>query len=305
MSNIGTFLTATSGSVKSKKDGKGKKGNKITGIIFLIVGLLVLLVCSFMYLNWSSKKNNYIQIYAYSSNGLLEYKYNDQSINVDKISNYYDETILLKIPDGKSIKLFCEKNNNSNCIYFDESNELESSIVNNPILAIFCSLFLVVIGLFFIEKSQPYNPNKNKSYSMFCFFSWIALSGLFILGWQIVRYSNYNELKKQNNVITANVYSEIYNKNSSNESHKILATYNVNNSEYTYVRDFYKKGNIEKSIKLFYDSNNPSIAIEDEKSVNIGLIIISLMFVSASIPYLLLSGNKNNKKSKWSIEKLN
>lgn len=94
MSNIGTFLTATSSGVKSKKDGKGKKGNKITGIIFLIVGLLVLLVCSFMYLNWSSKKNNYIQIYAYSSNGLLEYKYYDQSINVDKISNWIVNTFL-------------------------------------------------------------------------------------------------------------------------------------------------------------------------------------------------------------------
>lgn len=298
MNNLGTFLTSTSIGVKSKNNKKNGKGNKIIGIIFLLVGIMVMLVCSIMHISWSLKKDNYVQVYAQSNNGSLEYKYNDQLRKVDKISDYYDETLFLDIPDSKSVKLFCQKDNNSNCIYFNESNELENSIVNSPILAILCSLLLIVIGLFFYEKSQPFNPNRKRSYSMYCFCLWIALSGICILGWQIMNYSNFNKLKEQNNIITAHVYSEIYIKNASNESHKILATYIVDNKEYVYARNFYKKGNIESNIKLYYDGSNPSKALEDQKTINIGLVLLSLVFIIISIPYLFLSSSIKSKIKK-------
>lgn len=261
--------------------------SKIFGWAFIFVGAMVLVSTIIYLLDWKNKSQNYIEIYAYSNNGILEYENEGEKITPEQFYNYSGDEIFFNIPDKKSVKLYCEKKYLYRCIYFDEKNSPESNIIKSPVISIFSSMFLLILGLFLTEKSMPVKTETKISYSIYFLWLWIALFGLFVIICQLFEYKNYVDIANQKNIVNASVYSEVYVPYTSGKLNKVIAKYIIDGKEYTYVRKYFKENNIATNIKLYYDIKNPASSVEFKSPIDIELIIISFIFIVISTPFLI------------------
>lgn len=276
----------------NKSVGKGK-GAKIFGWIFLIAGTLVFIVTLSTYFGWHLKEDNYNKQYVYSNNGSLYYENNDIKTYVEKTYDTNNEVINLEIPNGKTVIMYCSKENVSECIYFDMNNSVDQGMLN-PFMSIVGTLLLMALGLFFVinkmTKINAQGEEKSSLNSIYLFYVFLFVFGAGILVWQIYNAFNYFNLKNNLNTTTATIYSEMYNKGGKESLYKPVSYYYANNQKYVYVNDEYIDGNLEKNLgstfEIYYNKNNPNEVSKKENSVNLLMIIIGIGFVVFSIPFV-------------------
>lgn len=281
------------------KSVENSKLAKIFGWIFLIAGILVFITTIGSYIGWKTKETGYIKEYVYSDSGILYYENNEEKVYVEKTYNTNDKIIELDIPDKKTAIMYCDKNHPSDCIYFDTSNSVDQSRLN-PIIGIYCSLFLVAMALFFIPKkrcnkilqkdgnSEEYEKGSSLS-SIYLFYVFLFAVGIGLLGWQLYDVINYLKLKNNNNITTATIYSDLYIKGADNDKYKPVSYYYVDNQKYVYISDP-EYGNLNDNIgntfKLYYNKDNPNEVSTIENPVDFILIIIGICSTAFSIPFV-------------------
>ncbi|MDD3452795.1 MAG: hypothetical protein PHN42_00760 [Bacilli bacterium] len=284
-----------------EKVSSGGNKVKIFGFIFLLVGVFILFTICFSSLNWNMKKSNYEKQYISTNNKLLTYEKENQIIYIEKIYNIYNEQISLSLPSNKTAISYCEKNDPTKCIYFDMNNSMEQAILD-PIKYIFVSIFLISIGVFFISTVKHKNNPNTTLNPIFLFSLILFLIGIAIFMYQINLAIKFLNLKSQNNVVDAKIYSEIYNISRNNNMYKPVAEYYVNNQKYIYVSSLYISGTLykdmNKSIKLYYDIDNPSNALENKNPIDIPLFIISLFFIIITFPVIFMKKQLEKKHNK-------
>ncbi len=297
---------------------------KIFGWIFLIAGLLVFITTIGSYIGWKTKETGYIKEYVYSDSGILYYEDNEEKVYVEKIYNTDDKIIELDIPDKKTAIMYCDKNNLSECIYFDTNNSVDQSRLN-PIMGILTTLFLVAIASFLIPKKrfnkilkknsngEEYENGSSIS-SIYLFYVFLFAMGIGFLGWQLYNAINYFSLKNNNNITTATIYSEIYNLGADNDKYKPVSYYYVDNQKYVYVSDQYEDGNLNDNLgntfDLYYNKNNPNKVSKKDKPLNFILLIIGICFTAFTFPFVFFKKkmekriDKNlsvQEKQEWKI----
>lgn len=282
----------------NKSVGESKPA-KVFGLIFLIAGIIVFITFFSSYLNWKLKEGNYSKQYVYSSYGNLYYELKDDIINVEKIYDTNDEIIKLDVPDQKTVIMYCSKDNNGECIYFDINNSIDQGILH-PFLIIIVILLLIAIGLFFaINTRTKANENESSLSSIYMFYVFLFVLGLSALIIQIYDIVNYLNLKNANNVTTATVYSEIYSIGGDKDLYKPVFYYYVDDQRYIYINDSYIKGslddNLGQTIDLYYNKNDPEKAITKENPVNFLIIIIGLSFTVLSFPFIFFKGKMEKR----------
>jgi len=262
------------------KAGSGKVA-KIFGWFFLIAGIMVFLVNGISAISWNMNKGNYEKQYVTSSVGDLNYELKGETIYIEKLFNTDNEEITLKLPDKQTAIVYCEKSNPSNCIYFNMDNTIDQSTLN-PIISLFISLFLIAMGLYFVLTKKYADQKKVSTNPLFTFFLFLFLMGTGCIIYQIYSTINYLSLKSQNNVTTATIYSEIYNKGADNDVYKPVASYYVNGEKYIYVKDLYIKGSLQenenKTFELYYDKSNPNKVSEKKTPIDIKILLIGVGF---------------------------
>lgn len=286
------------------KIGKSKFA-KTCGIISIIIGILLFIITIANYINWQLIEKNYHQQYVYSDYGQLYYEENNQRINVLRAYDTDNAPIDLKIPNKKTIIMYCSKDKKEQCLYLNMNSTTDISKLN-PIMNIFSSLFLISMGMFFANKRKIETDNtKEKNIpitSIYPFFVFILLVGISIILWQSVIAVKYFEIKKGNNIAKATIYSEIYNVGGNAERYKPVAYYYIDNQKYTYISDLYIEGtledNIGKEFDIYYDINNPEITIEKESPINILFIIFGIMFTVFTIKPVLFKKKVEEKLTK-------
>lgn len=292
----------------NKSVGKSKVA-KIFGWIFLVAGILVCITTLSTYIGWKLKENNYNKQYVYSSYGNLYYENNNDKTYVETIYDTNNEVIDLDIPNEKTVIMYCSKKNTSECIYFNMNNSLDQGMLN-PFMSIIVTLFLIVIGLFFVINTRVQKDDKEEEKSslssIYMFYVFLFVFGASVLIWQIYNAVNYFKLKNNLNVTTATIYSEIYNIGAENDLYKPVSYYYVDNQKYIYVNDSYIDGSLEENIgttfELYYNKNNPSEVSKKESPVNILMIIIGIGFVAFSTPFVFFK-NKMEKRIDKNVSK--
>lgn len=292
----------------NKSVGKSKVA-KIFGWIFLVAGILVCITTLSTYIGWKLKENNYNKQYVYSSYGNLYYENNNDKTYVETIYDTNNEVIDLDIPNEKTVIMYCSKKNTSECIYFNMNNSLDQGMLN-PFMSIIVTLFLIVIGLFFVINTRVQKDDKEEEKSslssIYMFYVFLFVFGASVLIWQIYNAVNYFKLKNNLNVTTATIYSEIYNIGAENDLYKPVSYYYVDNQKYIYVNDSYIDGSLEENIgttfELYYNKNNPSEVSKKESPVNILMLIIGIGFVAFSIPFVFFK-NKMEKRIDKNVSK--
>jgi len=295
---------------------------KVLGWFFLIGGVLVLLSVLSSYISWNAKKSNYNKEYVYSKYGVLYYEDGGKHVYVNKIYNTDGEEITLKLPDKKSAIMYCNKHNTSECIYFDINNTTDQSM-ENPILGLLVSFFLIALALFALPKKR-FNEKKDEQGnvigktssvdSLVPFFIFLFIVGLGSILWQIYAVSSYLSLKNTNNEVTATIYSDIYNEKTEGTSYRSLSYYYVNNKKYIYLDDMYESGTIDdnmgKTIKLYYNPNDPSKVVEDHNPFDFIALLIYIGFIIVSAPFIFFKKKmegrihktlSNQKEVEWKI----
>ncbi len=195
------------------------------GCFFLITGILVAIVNIFSVVSWNSKKINYTKEYVYSEYGTLYYESNGEKIYIENVYNTDDEKITIDIPNNQTIIMYINKENINEGIYFDLDNTIEQSMINPAYLLI--PLFICAMGLYFVISYKEVKENKNTTNPLFLFFIDLFLVGSILIISQVYKGANYFKLKSHNNVTTATVYSQIYNKSGRGKSYKFVADYYV------------------------------------------------------------------------------
>lgn len=292
----------------NKSVGKSKVA-KIFGWIFLVAGILVCITTLSTYIGWKLKENNYNKQYVYSSYGNLYYENNNDKTYVETIYDTNNEVIDLDIPNEKTVIMYCSKKNTSECIYFNMNNSLDQGMLN-PFMGIIVTLFLIVIGLFFVINTRVQKDDKEEEKSslssIYMFYVFLFVFGASVLIWQIYNAVNYFKLKNNLNVTTATIYSEIYNIGAENDLYKPVSYYYVDNQKYIYVNDSYIDGSLEENIgttfELYYNKNNPSEVSKKESPVNILMLIIGIGFVAFSTPFVFFK-NKMEKRIDKNVSK--
>jgi len=288
----------------NKSIGKSKLA-KIFGWIFLVSGVLGFIISLATYLDWKSKEDNYNKQYVYSSNGDLYYEMNNDKIYIDKIYNTNDEIIELEVPEQKTVIMYCSNKNINECIYFDMNNSFDTGMLN-PFLSFLATLFLIALGIFFVNKTRTkrdsQNNEKTSLSSIYMLYVFLLVLGTSLLIWQIYNAVNYFNLKNDNNITTATIYSEIYNIGGSKNSYKPVSYYYVDNQKYVYVNDSYIEGKLEdnlgKTFELYYNKNNPGEVSEKENPVNFLLVIIGIGFIAFSLPFVFIKGKMEKRIDK-------
>ena len=292
----------------NKSVGKSKVA-KIFGWIFLVAGILVCITTLSTYIGWKLKENNYNKQYVYSSYGNLYYENNNDKTYVETIYDTNNEVIDLDIPNEKTVIMYCSKKNTSECIYFNMNNSLDQGMLN-PFMSIIVTLFLIVIGLFFVINTRVQKDDKEEEKSslssIYMFYVFLFVFGASVFIWQIYNAVNYFKLKNNLNVTTATIYSEIYNIGAENDLYKPVSYYYVDNQKYIYVNDSYIDGSLEENIgttfELYYNKNNPSEVSKKESPVNILMLIIGIGFVAFSTPFVFFK-NKMEKRIDKNVSK--
>lgn len=292
----------------NKSVGKSKVA-KIFGWIFLVAGILVCITTLSTYIGWKLKENNYNKQYVYSSYGNLYYENNNDKTYVETIYDTNNEVIDLDIPNEKTVIMYCSKENTSECIYFNMNNSVDQGMLN-PFMSIIVTLFLIVIGLFFVINTRVQKDDKEEEKSslssIYMFYVFLFVFGASVLIWQIYNAVNYFKLKNNLNVTTATIYSEIYNIGAENDLYKPVSYYYVDNQKYIYVNDSYIDGSLEENIgttfELYYNKNNPSEVSKKESPVNILMLIIGIGFVAFSTPFVFFK-NKMEKRIDKNVSK--
>lgn len=270
---------------------------KVLGWFFLIAGIFVFITHMIPFASWNSKKSNYSKEYVYSEFGTLYYEANGKKIYVQNIYNTYNEKITLDIPNNEIIVMYINKDNINEGIYFDLDNTTDQSMLD-PTLSISASLFLVVMGLYFILTCKETKENESTTNPLFPFFVYLFLLGIGVVVFQSYNAINYINLKSQNNIATATIYSEIYNKGAEKrEYHKPVAYYYVDGKKYIYVNDTYEEGTLDDKLgdtfELYYAKSNPNKVAKKEKPINILILIIGIGFAVFSFPFVFLKSKMN------------
>lgn len=292
----------------NKNSGKSK-GEKIFGWIFLIAGIIVFLTTIGSYFSWQLKKVDYVQEYVYSNYGNLYYELDGNRKYVQKIYNTDGEIIELDIPDKKTIIMYCDKNNMDECIYFDTDNSMDQSM-QNPIMGIFSSLFLVSFAIFLLYEKRLNRIGDKRIMEQDSFFMsriyilhvFFFVVGVSIIIWQLYNASNYFSLKNNDNTVKATIYSEIYNIDKDKDVYKPVLYYYVDNQKYIYVNDSYMYGTLEENLgkmfELYYDKANPSKALKKENPVDFLILLIGICFSGVSFPFVFFKEKMARKIGK-------
>lgn len=265
---------------------------------------IVFIVSLSTYGSWKLKEDNYNKQYVYSSYGNLYYENNNDRTYVETIYDTNNEIIELDIPNEKTVIMYCLKENPSECIYFDMNNSVDQGILN-PILNIFVTLLLMAMGLFFImntRKPKEDTEEKTSLNSIYLFYVFLFACGIGVLIWQIYNAVNYFNLKNDLNVTTATIYSEIYNAGAENDLYKPVSYYYVDNQKYIYINDSYVDGSLEDNIgttfELYYNENNPAEVAKKENPIDIWMIIIGILFVAFSTPFVFFKNQMEKRIDK-------
>lgn len=283
----------------NKSVGKSKAA-KIFGVLFLLIGLLFsLLLFSTMMWKLTEEPNRNME-YVYNDNGMLYYENNGKRIYVDKTFNTINESIEVDIPNEMTVTMFCDKNNSNECVYIDLSNTLDSSILN-PFFLFLINIFSYSMAIFLLKKKRFKKNKEGKEGtsldSIYLFGVFLFGLGILTVGMQLNDAVTYFKLKQQeNNIVKAVIYSEIYNDDKKNDYYKPVAYYYVDNIRYLYVPNTYLKGNLKDSlgttIELYYDINDPSMAVSKNNPINKELLVLGLFLSVISIPLVFFKGKQ-------------
>lgn len=267
------------------------------GWFFLFFGIISFFATIIFFVNKSARDKDYNMEYVYNDNGVYYYLNDGSNVYVNKIISNDKKIISPSIPNKKTVKMYCNKNNINECIYYDINHESEE----NPIILVIVTLVLLSMSSFVLigyrrnisDKQQ--NRKKISFNNVFLFAVLLFSIACYILIVQISNVISYIKLKNDNNITYATVYSEIYTNNSNN--YKAVSYYHVNNKKYIYVDDHFEKGslNIGKKIELYYDMDNPTNAVKKGSPVNIKFTLICLLFLIFSVPILLFKKKAEDK----------
>ena len=219
---------------------KGKM-SKIVGWILLVFVFLEVIVIFSSFFEWKSKESEYTKQFVYSSSGNLYYEKDDEKIYVETIYNTDNELIELNIPDKETVIMYSSKENPQECIYFEMDNTLDQSILN-PFVGMITPLFVFAVAFYLISNSKIF-----LSRIYFCYVFFFAL-GLGFSIWQSSNLINYLDLKNNNNIVEATIYSEIYTIIPDNDVYKPVSYYYVDNQKYLYADDSYISGSLEENL---------------------------------------------------------
>ena len=197
--------------------------------------------------------------------------------------------------------MYINQNNINEGIYFDLNNTNDQNMLN-PIFDIFTVFFLIAIGMCFILKDREAKENKITMNSLFLLYVLIFAFGIALIIWQLNNAINYWNLKDENNITTATIYSEIYNVGAENNLYKPVSYYYVDGKKYIYINDSYINGkledNIGKTFELYYNKNNPSEVSKKENPVNILILIIGICLSVCTFPFVFFKNNMEKRLKK-------
>lgn len=264
---------------------------KILGWLFLIVGILVFITHMLSFVSWNSKKSNYIKEYVYSEFGTLYYESNGKKVYIQNIYNTDNEKITIDIPNNETVVMYINLENINEGIYFDLDNTVDQSMLN-PTISIFVSLFLVAMGLYFVLTGKETKENETTTNPLFLFFVFLFLLGSGLIAFQVYDAVNYFNLKSQNNIATATIYSQIYNKGTEKNTYKPVAYYYVDGEKYIYVNDTYEEGTLDDKLgdtfEVYYEKSNPNKVSKKENPIDVLILIIGIGFALFSFPFVFL-----------------
>lgn len=264
---------------------------KILGWLFLIIGILGFINDMFSFASWNSKKSNYIKEYVYSEFGTLYYESNGKKVYIQNIYNPDNEKITIDIPNNEIVVMFINKENINEGIYFDLNNAVDQSILN-PMISILIPMFMIAMGLYFVLTSKEAKQNKYTTNPLFLFFVFLFLLGSGLIAFQIYDAVNYFNLKSQNNIATATIYSQIYNKGTGENTYKSVAYYYVDGEKYIYVSDIYEEGTLADKLgdtfELYYEKSNPNKVSKKENPIDIQILMIGIGLALFSFPFVFL-----------------
>lgn len=259
-----------------------KKILKVSLGCFLILCSVITLLQT---ITWQLDKKDYNKEYVYSNLGVLTYEANGEKIYIEKIYNTAGETLQLNVPDKKTIIMYCDKDKPTEGIYLGMNNTPDSR-VQNPVINIYASAFILVVALFILSKKN----NKNLIQQLYLFFVFFFIVGL---GWsiyEIYTITNYYVIRNDNNMVNATIYSDIYETGISSEQYKAVYHYYVDNNKYTYVDETYKYGNISDVLnttqELYYNVDNPAKVVSRISPLNFFLLIIGVFITVGTFPFV-------------------
>ncbi len=252
----------------------------------LVMSIFVLVFTAYGFIKISSRNANYNREYIHSEYNRLYYLNNGNNVYVNRVINEENKIINPTIPNGKIAIMYCNKNNSSECMYY------ENEAFEKPWVGVLTFFVLLAFSSFILinrKKNLTNNDSKISANNVFVFAIVICGLGFWGLGLQIKNVIFYYKLKGDN-IVYATIDSEIYNKTnkSKKEMYKPVSHYYVDGKKYIYVNDTYEYGtlndNYGKKIELYYDDNNPSIAIKKNNPINIPILIMSIFLLIFTFP---------------------
>lgn len=270
---------------------------KILKIIIACFLILCSIITLFQTITWQLQKKDYNKEYVYSDSGSLYYEKNGKKIYIEQIYNTNSETLKLNVPDKKTIIMYCYKDKPTEGIYLGMNNTADARL-QNPIVNICVSLFILAVAFFILSKKNKENP----IYNYYLFYVFIFLIGMIMSVYQIGNIINYYSIKNDNNIVNATIYSDIYETGISNEKYKAVSYYYVDDTKYVYVDEIYKSGNINDVLgttqKLYYDSNSPEKASSKISFVTPLFLIIGIFIIIISFPFVFFRNKMAERYNK-------
>ncbi len=253
-------------------------------ILKIIIGCFLIL-CSiitlFQTITWQLQKKDYNKEYIYSDFGNLYYEKNNEKIYIEQIYNTYGEELQLNVPNKKTIIMYCYKDKPTEGIYLGMNNTPDARL-QYPIVNICVALFILAVAFFILSKKNK----ENLIYRYYLLYIFSLFIGIVMIVYSVTNIINYYSIKKDNNIVNATIYSDIYETGISNEKYKAVSYYYVDGTKYVYVDETYKNGNINDVLgttqKLYYDSNNPEKVSSKINFVTFIFLIIGIFITIIS-----------------------
>ena len=275
-----------------------RKFFKFFGYFFLIITIVILISTLVSVISWNSRKENYTQVYAFCANGQLYYEYNNQRIYIEEIYNTKNEKITLNIPENETVMMYIDKTNKNIGLYLNMDNTGDQSMIN-PIGQIITGMITLSVGLYFMLTYKEVQENKATIKPLVLFFIILFVMGIGVIIFQIYQLVEYFQIKEENHVTTATIYSELYREGTKTDYYQPVSYYYINGKRYIYVSDSFEKGtlneNIGKTFEVYYKASDPNQIVKKGSPMNIPILIAGILLTLFSSPFIFL--RKNMKKT--------
>ena len=260
----------------------GKKINLFFAYAFILIGLFLTICSLYSFSNLRVRNKEYFVKYVTINDEKGSYLVNGEETEVKKFFASNGEDLDISSYDGETIKMYCSKTINTNCVKLNDSVD-----IHYVLRGLIFAFVIISIGVVFRKLYKIRNCNYGTIEPFKFMFVTLFVLGLYLFVSEFYYVVDYMRFSANSEVVKATVYSKV--------DDYAFVKYSVNDRNYSGVSGTkYSDDLLNKEIDIKYDKNKIS-SIDKKFECNLLVLIIGVITSVISFIFIFFSKHINAK----------